>query len=540
MDIMALFEKAFSLGFNISLAEVLTSKEYVQILEHQQGFSRQFPESSDEGIALRAGIGEMAVVLNTHNEHTPWCLPQNFANDQLPNFELMALIRFFGIKIIASAKDCLPQRALELAEQWKSAMSSDEQIKIAKEVALLFQGPDLEEHKSLIELPPGRTIDLKEYPCNYIPRIYGRFEPGVTDICCVGKALLLAAFAELTSSRFVAVFPIVSVECAIQQYIHEMCDVVAQEIMAGAFPVSKSLSDMILQLCKVDIQDDFHVAIAIQLKNSELCLIDPNLRLASSYRLTGELGKALTALNKYHEVLPGLTIHVNDGAFCEKIDVQKECIQEQIEFTKRLQECCLGWNDSNPETLILLINDFSEFVLVKKQYADELRHTGHEDKSKEVESLNTADFIRDIILSGDLDGVKEVIHEQGTRAIISHVVGFILERALNAALNRVFGEDNRRKMVHPHLELGNPVFSLAIAVLSKIATYMDVDENALLFAGFTRSQLMLRNVLVYLASKEARDAYEEEMLCETVIALQGLPLIHPECKKLIDLMSQPM
>ena len=353
MEVMKAIEDGFGLGCGISLSQAMNSPRFRELLTKQNTLLSRYPENTHRGIALRAGHLVMGQLLHTLPESKALAEAKKI---ETPKFgcgiEMRALIQFFGESLIAEAGECLPDDVLELAREWKTA-STERQIAIARELFFVFRS-ESQGHKKgeVLTLVKARQDLLRRAAERWdreesngediLPRLYGRWNEKCSANC-QGKAQMLIAFAQLVGAEVMTVNTLSDGNQELRHLRNELAraitrDMRKRKLSDASSDFSDSMAGHIFAETFGEQIRDFHVGVALKLRDGHWILIDPHALSWGVFSQHHYLNSTHRLLQKYGEVLPGLAlIRSDDGEMADRIRARINLSYDLIERSRKME-----------------------------------------------------------------------------------------------------------------------------------------------------------------------------------------------------------
>ncbi len=347
--------RCFQEGCGISLPEALASARYAEILQEEHELAERFPATTDEGIALRAGLLRMGTLLNTLPEEQAIAQAKmdESTKDHTQSAEIRALVRLLGESIVAAADRCLPDEIQEFEQDWLAG-DADQQIAVAGKIFNMFIGDRQKTGPEGLTWQSAQRDIKRDFELNVwqddkiLPAAYGKWD-GRNISNCQGKTQMLLAFAKRVGSRAYSVETIASASMVkdtwrsiVERTIWENIKERKMEHIDAAFLESLQAGAM-LRSFQTAKDNCFHVGIALQVRDGRWVLIDahglawgvmtPEFRMPENDRV----------LRKYASVLPGLSLQAEDQVtptriFSEKLRTVRMLLKRSADLEEILRK----------------------------------------------------------------------------------------------------------------------------------------------------------------------------------------------------------
>lgn len=519
--------RGFQVGCGVDFAQAVRSARYQELLESELSLAERFPVGTDQGTALRAGVRNMGMLLNSGKPEQE-ALAQAAALGCAPrSYEMRALIRLLGETVVAEAGKCLPQEAIDMAEQWKTA-GAEEQIGIAGKLCHLFideqqrrgQGshPTFENVQRHLLENLEHNLDFTDE--RVLPRLYGKWGQGGRPNC-QGKTQMIIAFARLANAPVLAVSPVLSahkLKSEWQQVVLRRIkrDLIARNLMDAEPEFSEGiLADEMRLRFELNKPDFFHVGAALKLRDGRWVMVDPHVLTWGVFSDSYGMDRVEGLLAKYGEVVPGISIQASDTESPKRLQAEKmEELESLLDRSRRLEEK-LRAAGQDIFAVIQAYSDFGEPEFAMKE------------SGVDVETLRTAlDPVQISMMTFlGLDGpsLEMFVDPQG---FLNRRIGVAVTYAHCIAANRFRDQDTLEgRMIHPVCELGLAEYHTAIALFNTLEEASTARNRFFLDHSF--DQVTFHNLINWgsMDSETAKAAAE---------AVATLPFVHPSTKLALE------
>lgn len=538
-ELVETIKTALEKGCGTSLEKVLTSKRYEELLAQQNSLLEKYPDTSDEGIALRAGHFIMGRLLNTLPEQNAIQQAKSSGMIQGRAIEHRALIQLLGEHIVAEATKCLPQEAIEMAEEWKDA-SPERQVEIARDLYFLFGSASQQKEREMNWQTMWQSLndDLRHNYSDtgeetFLPHLYGKWDKENCLANCLGKTQMLVAFGRLVKTPVLVVDPIVGARDTINEWRAEVCQEMHDDIMSrGIYPDEQMWESMMasrhLRMMQEFRLPNFHSGAALQLGDGRWALIDPHGLDWGVFPDVWQIDNIWQMLCKYQEVLPGLSLIGHDHGIFEKLHREAIAKVENLIAKSRALESSWGEDPLIPD-VVKALTESEDFPLVMKFAGldDDVIHMPSEIQEMVawtvvIESTEFPPSMGEMFaLATDKELMKKKI---GSLLTTYHCI------AMNGLTNQL---TEAGQLLHPVCELALPEHNIAMPVINSLnCDYGKISQE--FFLDYEFSQLTLGNALKEVFPKKNRQS-NPELAYAAARTLRVLPFMHAHVKKLFQL-----
>ncbi len=438
----------------------------------------------------------------------------------LKKWQLSILIETIGYELIKAGKELLPKLE-NLVKQWKSG-DKENQIKVVESLFLLLRSKaqklipttkeGLQELKKFEE-----EFNVKQGITRFLPR---QIKKSGSELNCLGKEIQLASFFSRCSAKFYSAFVLKSlteIECNLTLFLNKIInnDLSEREIKNDeAFEQSLKINKEVAEI-RLEKELGFHTCLLVQLSDGDWILIDPygiSWGILPS-DMQKQMKKIDTLLQKYNKTYPGLSLLLKSSSLDNQL---KNKIKEFQNLLKQSQNIEMKLKETqNSSQLVNLLYELSESDAIIRAFI-----------SSKNDSSELLLFIKE-------NGLKRAIEEIIT---LYHYVGYF----------KIFDwfdkARERGEIVHPVLEVINPLFSVGWGAISDTAIgYFKTFEFTEELAQVGFFQMALANVLLAVIDKISKNFPQESKLssfaekCLEVLNKEEFP--HPQVLKTLKILK---
>ena len=209
-----LFAHVFREGCGQDVERVVTSERYRELVTQEQGRIATYPETSDLGLALRAGHVDFGMRMPTamsEHEAIAWAKEHAPSTPKSDPHE-RALIRLLGEDLITAAQEGLPEELHALAATWHDR-DAEGQKEILQEVYRWF-GEFVETYRDRVPDYEGdrplrwdEIIRMTYTAEQALPRSIGSLTDPTVRPNCLGLMMYIAAFGRLCNAELMLCSP---------------------------------------------------------------------------------------------------------------------------------------------------------------------------------------------------------------------------------------------------------------------------------------------------------------------------------------------
>lgn len=522
-------------GCGKSLADAVNSATYTEAQRRQQQLTERYPPSSDEALALRTGHLEMGRLLNSRPERDALNEARVLNLQEGHNPDIRALIVTLGTMLIDAAGQCLPDEAIQMAADWRGADAAG-QIEIARNMQELlksaWQAGGLRNEENFPRLAYSWLEDrLFQPPDRFLPKRYRRWKTeGATDPNCIGKAQMLAAFAKMAGAKAYCMAPLMDIHDVHRKIYQELKWMVRQDATERNLLMDQELAHAI----EVDDRYDwaqrgelpgFHVGIAIELRDGRFILVDPHSLNWGVFPEAWRMQDADRLLQKYVDVLPGLSIQVHDHGAAKTWREKYIAEAHRLLTMSRELQAAFDATGGNPYAIIAAYQDspYMDFVLQDINVPEE----------------NKAAIGRDVLAMAIMFGLEDPFasfrfaEDEEFRA---QKIGSWLTYAHYVILQN-YGDDFQKaqkegELLHPAFEVCNAVPHIGLQVINSL-TLNNKHGLEMLFVREASDQLVLRNTIA--GYVHGSGVVTRAVAARATAALREMPILHQGCKQILEL-----
>lgn len=323
MSLSQVFHRVFKAGCGESYEKVRRSLALRMAADELRSIRRGFDTDSDEAVALTCGVRSMSLLLAHHTEREALRLAAKQRPASRPNVKMQATIEMLGDRLIDAACDSLTPEMRKLAEQWRGA-SASRQIELGTRLySLLRRTPNVRPDRRKFPAKPFWLRDVLDQSLDRtLPRRFGVFGTGGNPNC-LGKAQLVLAFARLAGARALGMILVTPYWNLIGRSYERLAGRLLGDFGEGSNPLTAHGRKMIESILESEREsasrpDYFHMAVVLELADGRRMMLDPHGAARGILGPEWRAEEADRLLSKYRSVLPGLTIHANDGGAFER------------------------------------------------------------------------------------------------------------------------------------------------------------------------------------------------------------------------------
>ncbi|HRH31376.1 MAG TPA: hypothetical protein PK950_01795 [Candidatus Paceibacterota bacterium] len=388
MNIDELFDVILQQGCGVDLASYQRSKTFRSYLKQQKDLFDKNPENTDQGIMLRSGHLAGGVLLNCYPEQEAIELSRQYQSPFGHGIDMRAKINYTGTAIVKAAKKQLPIEAYDMARRWKSG-SADEQLAVTKELYHLFN-TDSQRVKNNITIKNIHSVIREKHKMkeevsgskSVLPLVYGKWDKKKHFANCQGKTQMIVAFARMVGAKVLLMFPNDIARDVVDNAKVEAAHKILQDIENRkiAFPDQEFMGSTHATIIENEFSKfdkSFHLCPVLQLSDGRWVVIDSN---AMNWGVMGDawqLDSLYSKLEKYADVLPGLSLGAADYEQRDKaVKMIWEKFDPYLEHSRKLEEELKSIDDltdiveaiEKSESFAFIANE--TFQLGEKQYSD--------------------------------------------------------------------------------------------------------------------------------------------------------------------------
>lgn len=533
-----IFEIGFQEGCGMTLAQAMQSTRYEGLLKQEKGVPLLYPENTDEGIALRAGHFEMGKLLHLYSEKEAIDRAKALATQTEFSAELRALTRYFGECLVEAAGNCLPDKAIAWAEDWKRA-DADGQIEIAGRLFELLKSPSQEgglmNEGNFFRLAYG-WMEINELgPEKVLPKLYGKWGDG-GDPNCQGKAQMLTAFGHKAGAKALCVGPLRDVRDCERESMRTLIKMVRKDVAQQELRIDSELARTMEVMDRYEEArqfepDSFHVATALQLWDGRWVLIDPHCLDWGVFPESWGINRIAETLWKYGETLPGLEIIGHDNGQSKRWQEARVRMTEELLARSRLLKTEIEAAGDNPSDIFDAIKSSDQLMFMAIDAGI----------SPEIVEVVGREGLALMTMCGDdmMLPLRFAKDAEFRDTKIGSWLTYFHYAALQKAADGYQDTIRNGGLLHPQCEFSLPEYSLGISALHTVACkYMPNDGplDNFLFEN-TFAQINLNNILRRYICRRC-DEHSRVQAARCVQTLRDMPLIHPSCRKLLDIVKR--
>jgi hypothetical protein len=526
--IFDVLKRGFLQGCGISLAEALQSRRYTQILERERALPEKYDAQTPQGIALRVGALQMSPLLNTLLEDEAIVRARSLTEKSYSP-EYRAQLIFFGERLVREAEECLPDEILSLADTWNSS-SSDQQLAMTRQLFEVLIDDQQMTRQELTPLSAFQRIwdayqdNVEKTDHAILPRCYGKWTKK-RGPNCQGKTQMITAFARRAGAPVYCVSPIVSASQVLDSVREAALDRIVEDLSCrGLLHVDKALFDGILG--SMTLRDSayarepfFHVAAAVQLRDGRWVLIDSHNLTWGVFGSEWNMEKVDRILSVYGEVVPGITVHLENESkpkayFDEKMASIEECLAKSHELEKALRDA----GDQPLDVFdVFAASGMPKFV-AQNQGIDLSAHS---------EIFQEA-FTHMLFWGGD-PFEEAAKMKTDCRGYLAQKIGSFATFYHMVAMNNLCDQDRMNgRLLHPICEFSLPEYHLAIGVFNSLGVASSEQNRFLLEHSCDQVTIMnaLNEGIPMFFDQRDKDPDIAEIASRL---LESLPYRHPSC-----------
>ncbi len=519
-----------------SLQQGLKSSRFSNLLKKEERIAT-IKTDTDQGIAYQAGH----LVMGTLLAHLPEKLAIEQGGKSIgvigSSCEERALIHLCGEKILATAKKCLSIKVRKLAELWKSA-SADEQLHIVQDLYFEFRTESQNSkgelsmeavNDSLVRSQGRRTQD----ELAYLPGLYRAWNKQTSPANCQGKTQMLLAFAKLAGAEAVVLHPIEHAKDYVTQKRREIKKAVEEDFITRGLESGCQIFAGSLSASHIDDQmrdkdaECFHVGLALKLTDGRWVMLDPHGLSWGLIPKEWRMESAITMLQKYRDVLPGLTVIAgNRDTNKALVDSLVSQAQDLLERSRKMGERIKVEVRFIPD-LIDVICESEDFDILMRLNAEQEGNPLLDFSNPELRKY----AVMLLVMGGQevVFDLNQMLDPNLLEKRIKVWLTFYHACAMNLFLNR---ETDQGLLIHPICEVSaSAEWSVAISAINSARfDRRDLEnENETFFVRNSFDQTSLYNA-VGLFDRSIGVAAEK--------ALQSLPYKHPMCERKLQIIER--
>ncbi len=383
-----------------------------------------------------------------------------------------ALIRYTGEMLTAAAAKCLPDEAIEKIARFRNG-TAEEQIEICHELYRLFISESQQSRGDLTTQSAFESIARKNYKNRadikqVLPKEYGHWNRIDNIANCQGIAQMLAAFAKIADVPVVAVNPVKFSKDTLERTRNEIVQSVLQDLRKRDLKIPSDFQESLIAYKHIEaphrLTDDyFHISVALQVSDGRWVLIDSHALAFGVISDKFELPRAISLLNKYDKVLPGVSV------FCENscdINHASDVIRTSANdflTRSRLLERSLGEKPWNVHKVIETLIDSEEPLLI----IEEFEGKNPELREAYQQSVDMRRYVVMHLLFGeDALDIGALLQAHLNPEVLEMRLGNLLSAYHCQACNLVAEVDQFKEMVNPAFEASNLDHHLATGAIS--------------------------------------------------------------------------
>ncbi len=523
-----------------SLQVALESEHFSSLLEREKQIAA-IKSNTDQGVAYRFGHLVMGTLFARMSEKSAIEQARKSNEVAIPSLEERALIHLCGEEIVSSAEKCLTQVVRDLAKLWLTS-SADEQLKIVRKLFFEFRtesqnstGDDLTleyVHKKLA----GDFLHRERDHLAYLPGLYKTWDKVECPANCQGKAQMLLAFAKLAGAESVVVHPIEHASEYTTKKRREVMrkiesDLVSRDLGSSCPMFTEGLVAGRLDEWIRDMNHEcFHIGVALRLKDERWVMLDPHGLVWGVIPKEWGLEMAITILNKYRDVLPGLAVVGGDpNTNHVVVDNLVSEAHKILDLSRRMEERIRNEVHSIMD-LIVAVSESNDLDFLLALCA---KQDGESPPSfSDLENRRYATMM--LLFQGDMTVLfdySRMLDQNFLEKTVKTWLSFYHACAANMFMN---SESDRGLLIHPVCEVSaSSEWSIAISAINSArfdqSSGCCPEEEESFFVRNSFDQTCLFNA-VHLQNEEVGIAARR--------ALQSLPYQHPMCVRKLQIVER--
>jgi len=360
---MDLITTAFQQGCDVPLQNIQKSRRFRAAQRRFSRAPREFRQAG-EGSIVDLGLWEFATAVNSLGETNALAMTATL-RQQPADPKVMALVESLGEQLIRTSKPGLPASATDAAHKW-GTLAAEEQIKLAfavsktlrtsafaptkvleDEPTLTITGDEVDEWledttwndqdcdryeltgtsddrilKIWGNTDPDRRPRLgRDYRAEEsLPRSFNLTTPTPERPNCLGLAIVLCAFAELTGSEYLLCSHLEHRASQPTLWSALLGSSDARRMHELDIPLGDAFEQQVkrdtmrdLNKWSADEFNDFHYCLVIQLNDQRWLMIDPFQKTVAVLADVYGIDQAKATLRRYANLYPGMTVLADDG-----------------------------------------------------------------------------------------------------------------------------------------------------------------------------------------------------------------------------------
>lgn len=519
MSLRQVLERAFT-GCGVELAKVQHNSNWQHRLAGFSALAAQRPVDSTLAALFHAGphfVGELFVrhdlarvaeLAAKHNDSWQYDLDFLTATACLGEHLIDAAIHCLPASFdLGEASDLrlerlhLPMSLEELVRRWKKG-SVKTRRQIAKLLAVIFAGKTRQGYSS--------EDDRANQPAERVlPTCFGQWDPAREGLPpgqdqrpvanCLGKAIMLAAFARLVGADTLAVLPIQLAHNIYWRKRGEVASFCLAGLEASRVPIREERKQSLLTLSAWGYAETeeiswSHMALALRISPSRWVLIDPNMGMASVFSESWQINEAHDLLTTCCQALPGLSLQLEDKRIYARFEREIDICQQRCAKLLLFTVVCFKRPHSKGELVevlsqSLVLNDIlegPEFAPGKLAPASSRRRKAicvllDHDYDWEAERMQDGSYQRKCKWYEHGDKDEEWLLNQLSDERAQEAMANLCYRFMTESIRQMDEQHKRKKgdgdLHHPRCQLGAIGPTLAIAALGHVAHAMGVSAN---------------------------------------------------------------
>jgi len=505
---------------------LIKTEEFKNLVLAETVKTADLDSRSEKAIALKVGHLHFGSLINRMSEKAAIEKARKTVVVEVRSAEERALIRLCGQMIVSEAEKCLPEHVRQMAMRW-TTVSAEEQIKMIEELYVEFRS-----NRQLSKGELSTALMKEKMECKnrerrndnesraFLPGLYKVWNKENNPANCQGKTQMLTAFAKLAGAKVMAIHP---VEHAAEYVKTKMRGIRAEvirdleqrDLMDGSAEFADGLAASRYDDMMRDADAEcFHVGVIIELKDGRWMMCDPHGLSRGLISEKWEMQKVCKVLNKYRDVLPGLTVMAGDIlANREMIDAITAKSYEIIERSRKMEQRI----KEEVETVLDLARVICSSDDLDLLFNMELK--GAVDLTKpEIREMVS----QQVAVGMEFPGIGELMNPDFLKKRVKNWLTFYHTCAINNFIHqKAEGED----LVHPMCEVSaDTEWSIAISAINSARFDCGLlnDETETFFLGHSFDQTSLYNAMGHFGSPMAFAAQQ---------TVRSLRYVHPMCTR---------
>jgi hypothetical protein len=532
MQIPELFDFILAEGCGVNITSLKKSKKYLNSINSQKSLLDRFPETTNEGLILRAGHLVGGTLLNCYPEATAIGKTALTKSPFGHGIEMRTMITATGNAIVAASKKNWPKKVHRLAEQWDKE-TADGQITLTQQLYHLFT---TEDQRQKVEINLENVFELinDSYEnserlsgtTSVLPLKYGKWNKKKHMANCQGKTQMLVAFAKTVGAKVLLMLPNTTArdvldELKVKASYKILEDIENRKIKFPDESFMKSVHAGILKDHSIKFDKSFHLCPVIQVKDGRWVVIDSNALNWGVLDSRWNIDEIYSKLLKYEEVLPGLSLGAADYEQRDRATAQIwDKVNTFLEHSKKLQDLISTTDDMSKIIEIFVSSGEFDFIFKHQDFP-----------SIPIQQMSSLQ--KQEIAAGLLFGPLDAIYDD----FLNDPENFLLKKKESAytyyhclAVDSINDNWNDTGIiVHPEAYFTmNPEYHIAISALNSVGIDKKVPGLSAFIADYCFCQTTLHNAMM-------NRKLHPELSAAAAKVIEQLPYQHELSKRFLTL-----